>query len=91
MLKYEIEIRMTQYPIPLTMEKIVNVAKEYGVPVTFDPPEFKKGARLWIFSEIGALGYKGIKHSVKHPFDLTGNQEKFRWISCYQFNESIVL
>lgn len=90
-LKYEIEIRMTQYPISLVTEKIVTAAESFGVPVTFDPPEFKKGARLWIFSEIGALGYKGIKHSVKHPFDLNGNQEKYRWISCYQFNESIVL
>lgn len=90
-LKYEIEIRMTQYPIPLAMEKIVDVAKSYGVPVTFDPPEPKKGGRLWVFSEIGALGYRGVKHSVKHPFDLNGKQEKFRWISCYQFNESIVL
>ena len=72
MLKYEIEIRMTQYPIPLAMEKIVDVAKSYGVPVTFDPPELKKEGRLWVFSEIGALGYRGVKHSVKHPFDLNG-------------------
>ena len=87
----EIEIRMTQYPIPLKLEDIVNAAKEYNIPVTFDPPMPGKEARLWIFSEIGALNYKGVKHSVKHPFDLQGNVEKFRWISCYQFNESIVL
>ena len=90
-MEYEIEIRMTQYPIPLKLDEIVAQAKEYGVPVTFEPPEFKKGGRLWIFSEIGALNYRGVKHSVKHPFDLTANQEKYRWISCYQFNESIVL
>jgi hypothetical protein len=88
---YEIEIRMTQYPIPLQLERITNQAKKYGVPITFDPPKFEKGGRLWVFSEIGALGYRGIKHSVKHPFDLQASQDKFRWISCYQFNESIVL
>lgn len=89
--KYEIEVRMTQYPISFNLEQIISQATEHGIPVTFDPPQFKKGARLWIFSEIGSLSYKGIKHSVKHPFDLSGKQEKFRFISCYQFNESIVL
>lgn len=89
--KYEIEIRLTQYPIQLNIDEIVSIAKEHGVDVTFDPPEFKKGCRLWIFSEIGALKYRGVKHSVKHPFDLNGKQDKYRWISCYQFNESIVL
>ena len=62
-LKYEIEIRMTQYPIPLAMEKIVDVAKSYGVPVTFDPPELKKEGRLWVFSEIGALGYSCLLYT----------------------------
>ena len=89
--KYEIEIRMTQYPIPIQIDKIVQKAQEYEIPVTFTPPIGGKGARLWIFSEIGALNYRGVKHSVKHPFDLQGKQEKFRFISCYQFNESIVL
>ena len=88
---FQIEIRMTQYPIPLDLTKITKQAEKYGIPVTFDPPPFEKGGRLWIFSEIGALSYKGIKHSVKHPFDLEGQQERFRFISCYQFNESIVL
>lgn len=90
-MEYDVEIRMTQYPIPLQLDRIINKAKEYDVPVTFDPPPFGKGGRLWIFSEIGALDYKGEKHSVKHPFDLAGLQDKYRWISCYQFNESIVL
>ena len=87
----EIEIRMTQYPIPLKLDKIIDDATKHGVPVIFDSPNCEKGARLWIFSEIGDQNYKGIKHSVKHPFDLSGQQEKFRYISCYQFNESIVL
>lgn len=89
--EYEIEVRLTRYPIPLDEERIVKQAESHGIPVTYDPPEFRKGARLWIFSEIGALKYRGVKHSVKHPFDLSGNVEKFRWASCYQFNESIVL
>lgn len=89
--EYEIEVRMTQYPISLNLDRIIEDATRFDVPVTFDPPTVGKGARLWIFSEIGALNYKGIKHSVKHPFDLKGNVEKFRYISCYQFNESIVL
>ena len=89
--RYEIEVRMTRYPIPLDIERITQQAERHGVPVTFDPPVCKGGARLWIFSEIGALDYHGIKHSVKHPFDLSGLQEKWRWVSCYQFNESQVL
>lgn len=89
--KYEIEIRMTCYPIPFKMENLLEQIKEHGIEYTFDPPVFKKGARVWFFSEIGALDYKGVKHSVKHPFDLTGQQEPYRFISCYQFNESIVL
>lgn len=89
--KCAIEVRMTQYPITLNLDEIVKSATEHDIPVTFDPPAFDKSARLWIFSEIGALNYKGIKHSVKHPFDLSGKQKKHRWISCYQFNESIVL
>lgn len=87
----EVEVRMTQYPISLNLQTIIEDASKYDVPVTFDPPTVGKGARLWIFSEIGALDYKGVKHSVKHPFDLNGCVDKFRWISCYQFNESIVL
>ena len=89
--KYDVEVRMTQYPIPIDLDRIIKVAESYGIPVTCNPPTSKGGARLWIFSEIGALEYHGIKHSVKHPFDLSGSQEKWRWVSCYQFNESQVL
>ena len=39
----EIEIRMTQYPIPLKLEDIVNAAKEYNIPVTFDHNLNKSG------------------------------------------------
>lgn len=50
----EIEIRMTQYPISLNLDAIIDSARKHDVSVTFDPPQFEKGARLWIFSEIGA-------------------------------------
>lgn len=89
--KCDVEIRMTKYPIPIDLDRIIKVAESYGIPTTFDPPPSGGGACLWIFSEIGALDYHGIKHSVKHPFDLSGLQEKWRWVSCYQFNESQVL
>ena len=89
--KYEVEVRLTHYPIPLDIDGIVDSAKSHGIPVIFDPHEYKKGTRLYIISEIGDLKYRGEKHSVKHPFDLAGKQEKYRWISCYQFNECIVL
>ena len=53
--EYEIEIRMTKYPIPLQTERIVAQAQAHGVPVFYDPPKGGKGARLFIFSEIGSL------------------------------------
>lgn len=89
--KYEIEVRWTHYPIQLNFEAVRKEAESHGVEWWDNPPPFKKGARCWLFSEIGALGYRGVKHSVKHPFWLEGGVEPFRWISCYQFNESIVL
>ena len=89
--KYEIEIRITQYPINFKIDDVISQAEANGVPVYFDAPPYRKECRLWILTEIGSNEYKGVKHSVKHPFDLEGKQSKFRWISCYQFNESIVL
>ncbi len=89
--KYSVRINLTRYPIGLDVDTIVKSAEEHGVPVSYEIPEFKKDARLWIFSEIADPNKGGIKRSVRHPFDLSGKQEKFRWISCYQFNESIVL
>lgn len=88
---YEIEVRWTHYPININIEEIKKQVVDYGIEWWDNPPPFTKGARVWLFSEIGALNYKGVKHSVKHPFALEGNVEPFRWISCYQFNESIVL
>ena len=88
---YEIEIRWTHYPIPLKFDEIRKTVESYGIEWWETPPPFEKGARVWFFSEIGALQYKGEKHSVKHPFWTNGGVAPFRWISCYQFNESIVL
>lgn len=88
---YEIELWMTQYPIPMQIDKIVEQAQKYDIPVTYESHEFEKGARLWIFTNLGNLNNKGEKHSIKHPFDLSGQQEKYRWISCHQFNECIGL
>ena len=49
-----------------------------------------KSAKLWLLNDVGNTA-REIKLSTKHPFDLTGQQEKFRFISCYQLNESMVL
>ena len=87
--KYDIQVNMTHYAIPLKLEQIINKAKAYGIPVTFEPPSCK-GAKLWILSEIGDLK-QGVKYSTKHPFDLNGGVEKYRFISCYHLNEVIVL
>jgi MoaA/NifB/PqqE/SkfB family radical SAM enzyme len=72
-----VEIQLTTYPIPLKLENIEKKAMEYGL-------------RLAVFGNV-ADRKKGLKFSVKHPFDLNGRQEKYRFISCYQFNEAIAL
>lgn len=89
--KYEAEIRLTKYPINLNLKDIMRQADNHNITIYEEAPPYRKETRLWILTEIGASEYKGVKHSVKHPFDLTGKQDKYRWISCYQFNESIVL
>lgn len=89
--EYQIEVRITCYPIPVKFDEVKEQLRRYDIPCYTTPPEGGKGARVWFFTEIGALEYQGVKHSVKHPFDLAGTQDAFRFISCYQFNESIVL
>lgn len=86
-----IEVRITRYPIPLNINKIREQLQEYDICFTTTVPEPGKYPRVYCFSEVGDPNYFGEKHSVKHPFDLEGRQEPFRFISCYQFNESIVL
>lgn len=76
--EYNVEIQLTKYPIQLDFNKIVQKAGEYGVTLAG-------------FSNVGDRTFEGVKFSVRHPFDLTGKQEPFRFIDCYQFNESIVM
>lgn len=76
--EYNIEIQLTKYPVKLDFGKMEEKASEYGVTMLSN-------------TNIGDLGYTGTKFSVRHPFDLTGNQEPYRWISCYQLNESITM
>lgn len=74
----DLVINLTLYPINLDYEAIQKKAEQYGVVIQ-------------AFSSIGDKKYIGAKTSVKHPFDLEGKQEPFRFIDCYQFNECIVM
>lgn len=75
---YKVRLQLTIYPINIKVEEIEELAKTYDV-------------HLDCFSEVSDRNYEGIKHSVKHPFLLDGNAEKWMFISCYQFNESITI
>lgn len=75
---YKVKVEFTVYPIKVDVDGIKNLAKKYDV-------------HLDCFTEVGDRNYQGVKHSVKHPFDLSGKVEKWQFISCYQFNESITL
>lgn len=76
--KYNVEIQLTLYPLKIKYEEIDKKAKEYGVKVTS-------------FYEVGDRKGSINKQSVKHPMDIKGKRDKYEFISCYQFNESIVL
>lgn len=75
---YNVRIEFTVYPIGIKVEEIQALAKKYDVV-------------LDAFTEVGHRRLEGVKKSVKHPFDLSGEVEKWQFISCYQFNESITL
>lgn len=75
---YNVRIEFTVYPIGINVAEIQKLAKKYDVA-------------LDAFTEVGHRRLDGVKKSVKHPFDLEGNVEKWQFISCYQFNESITL
>jgi hypothetical protein len=75
---YNVRIEFTVYPIGIKVEDIQALAKKYDVV-------------LDAFTEVGHRRLEGVKKSVKHPFDLNGEVEKWQFISCYQFNESITL
>lgn len=76
--EYKVQIELTIYPIGININEIEKLAEKYNVCVKY-------------FTEAADRDYRGIKHSVKHPFRLEGNVEKWQFISCYQFNESITL
>lgn len=73
----DVEIQLTVYPVNLNVAAIEEKAHEYGV-------------KICVFGNV-ANRLRETKFSVRHPFDLTGSQEKHRFISCYQLNESIAL
>ena len=75
---YNVRIQLTIYPIGLDVEGIKELANKYDVLID-------------TFTEIGDRKSNGVKRSVKHPFLLDGSAEKWQFISCYQFNESITL
>lgn len=86
---YDVTLMVTTYPIKLDFEQIDKKAKEYGL-------KYER------FVEIGKVNPNEVgesryfdkdcdKLSVHHPFDLKGEVEKWQYISCYQFNESITL
>lgn len=85
---YDVTLMLTTYPLKLDYKKLDDKAKEYGL-------------KYQRFVEIGKVNpdeagkrYYGTeieKLSVHHPFDLKGAVEKWQYISCYQFNESITL
>lgn len=75
---YDVEIQFTIYPIGIDVDGIKALAKKYGVIMD-------------AFSEVGDHTFRGVKRSCKHPFRLEGDVEKWQFISCYQFNESITL
>jgi len=89
--KYEVEIRVTVYPIAVDFAPVKDMLCKCNIPFSTDPPPPVKGARVWFLTEVGDFNHIGAKQSTKHPFDLEGNQDPYRFISCYQFNESIVL
>lgn len=75
---YNVRIEFTVYPIGINVEEIQKLAQKYDVV-------------LDAFTEVGHRKLEGVKKSVKHPFDLEGKVDKWQFISCYQFNESITL
>lgn len=75
---YKISVELTVYPFNKKVDEIKMLAEKYDV-------------HLECFSEAGDRDYQGIKHFVKHPFDLKGNVEKWQFIGCYHFNECITL
>jgi MoaA/NifB/PqqE/SkfB family radical SAM enzyme len=89
--KYRIMVKVTQYPIEIQLDRTIEQAEKYDVPIFWDTPYEENVAGLWILVEEGDRNYRGEKKSTKHPFDLSGNVEKYKWVSCYHFNYCTVL
>ncbi|MBQ8475467.1 radical SAM protein, partial [bacterium] len=86
---YDITLMVTTYPIKANYQKIDELAEKYNI-------KYER------FTEIGKVNPQSAgkskyydkeidKISVHHPFKLNGKVEKYQYISCYQFNESITL
>ncbi len=90
--RYDIQVWVTVYPIQIDFEPTKQILRDHEIPCFVGAgPQDGQGACVWFLSEIGERSYRGVKHSVKQPLDIYGNQEAYRFIACYQFNESIVL
>jgi len=86
---YDVTLMVTSYPVKLDFQKIDTKAKQYGL-------KYERFVEIGKVNpnEAGQNKYFGKdidKLSVHHPFDLKGNVEKYQYVSCYQFNESITL
>lgn len=76
--EYNIGILMTIYPINLDFDTIDRKMEEYGI-------------RFVKFNSVADVKDKKTKFSVFHPLDLKGEQDKFIFASCYQFNECMAM
>ena len=52
--KYDVQINLTRYPIPLKLDMITEQAKKHDIPIVFEQPS-TRGAKLWILLEYGNL------------------------------------
>ncbi len=86
---YDVTLMVTTYPVKLDFEKLDKKAQEYGL-------KYERFVEVGKVDphDVGHKKYYGCdidKLSVHHPFDLKGKVEKYQYVSCYQFNESITL
>ncbi|MDR3349490.1 MAG: hypothetical protein LBO03_07805 [Acidaminococcales bacterium] len=74
----DVTLQLTEYPINLNVTAIEQKAKEYEV-------------KLQVFGDVADRVRGKTKRSTKHPFDLSGGVDKWQYISCYHFNETMTL
>lgn len=81
---YDVTLMVTTYPTKLNYKRIDELAKKYEV-------KYKRFVEIGVEAS-GQVGDLSLtKMSVHHPLKLDGSIEKYQYISCYQFNESITL